>query len=223
VHDQRWHVNFAEVLSEVFVPGGHASETGGSRGAGCYVPACLHSLFADALVEKEIRVVEILEELREERVAIRGDRFFDPFEDTAVNPFRIVYFRKGKITLQAERHNNKNLFFRPVGLEVLARLYFRFAQRNKLNALRYALKSLHFQNPGGVFDGILWNAGKIEASAKAKKAAVEFCLYLLHELPVKDEAKLTGALRELTKKYDYVLPPRSLAPPNSNVNWGPKA
>jgi hypothetical protein len=55
---------------------------------------------------------------------------------------------------------------------------------------------------------ILWNSGRIEATAKAKKAAVELCLYLLRELPAKDVMKLTETLRELTKKQNYSLPAR---------------
>lgn len=122
------------------------------------------------------------------------------------------YFKKAKTTLQEERRNNKNLFFKPVGLEILARLYSHFAQRNKLEIFRYSLESMLFQNPNGVFDGILWNSGKIEASAKAKKAAVEYCLYLLHELPPKDDPKLTATLRELRKNFNYSLPQKMDVP-----------
>lgn len=124
------------------------------------------------------------------------------------------YFTDRSTTLHAERKNNRNLFFRPVGLEVLARLYAHFAARGKLGVLQYALKGLRFRNPRGVFDGVLWNAGRIEASAKAKKAAVGLCLYLLNELSPKEEGKLTGTLRELTKKIDYELPAK--LPPLSN-------
>lgn len=122
------------------------------------------------------------------------------------------YFHKKKTTLAKEREKNRNLFFRPVGLEVLARLYAHFCQRDRLNTLRYALKKFRFANPGGVFDGILWNVGRIEASGKAKKAAVELCLYLLHELTAKPESKLALTLREVTKNPKYTLPPKPAAP-----------
>jgi DNA sulfur modification protein DndB len=123
------------------------------------------------------------------------------------------YFRQKKTTLQAERKNNRSLFFRPIGLEVLSRLYAHFAPKNGLPTLQYALESFHFENPGGVFDGILWNAGRIEASAKAKKAAVDLCLYLLHQLTPAEEAKLADTLREVTKKLDYSLPLKRSLPP----------
>jgi DNA sulfur modification protein DndB len=116
------------------------------------------------------------------------------------------YFNGEKTTLEAERRNNRNLLFRPVGLEVLARLYVHFSLRNNLQTYRYALGQLRFRSPGGVFDKILWNAGRIEATAKAKKVAVERCLYLLRELSAKDARKLTGSLRDLTKMQNYSLP-----------------
>lgn len=115
------------------------------------------------------------------------------------------YFER-RTTLKAERKNNKNLFFRPVGLEVLARLYVYFAIRKKLAVMQYALRNLQFENPGGIFDGILWNAGRIEASAKARNAAVSFCLYMLHELDQSEERQLVTNLREVTKNQHYTLP-----------------
>lgn len=121
------------------------------------------------------------------------------------------YFEKGSTTLAAERKNNTNLFFRPVGLEVLARLYAHFAARDKLVTLQHALQTFHFKNPRGIFDGILWNRGKIEASAKAKKAGVDLCLYLLHELGPAQRARLIETLREVKKDPDYSLPPLRFA------------
>ena len=138
-------------------------------------------------------------------------RFFD-FSITH-EPTLDRYFRKKKTTLQAERRRNRNLFFRPVGLEVLARLYAHFASRNKLATLQYALRTFRFLNPEGIFDGILWNAGRIEAPARAKKAAVEVCLYLLDELPPSQETKLIATLREITKNPHYSLPSKQPAPP----------
>ena len=124
------------------------------------------------------------------------------------------YFQQKSTTLHAERDNNRSVFFRPVGLEVLARLYAHFSEKNKLTTLQFTLESLNFDNPGGVFDGVLWNSGRIEASAKAKKAGVELCLYLLHQLTLPQEAGLTETLREVTKNPNYTLPPKQAAPPN---------
>lgn len=118
------------------------------------------------------------------------------------------YFNGSRTTLKRERQDNRNLFFRPVGLEVLARLYVYFAEKNKLPIMEYGLQNLPFKNPGGIFDGILWNAGKIEASAKARKAAVGFCLYMLHQLDQPRETQLVETLREVRKNQNYALPPK---------------
>jgi DNA sulfur modification protein DndB len=124
------------------------------------------------------------------------------------------YFRGKGTTLAAERNNNCNLFFRPVGLEVLARLYAHFAAKGRLAPLEHALQTFPFKNPNGIFDGVLWNRGKIEASAKAKKAGVELCLYLLHELGPAQETKLADTLREVTKNPNFSLPRKSPLPAN---------
>lgn len=118
------------------------------------------------------------------------------------------YFKDHSTTLERERRDNRNLFFRPVGLEVLARLYVHFVEKSRLSIMKYGLQNLPFECPGGVFDRILWNAGRIEASAKAKNAAVGFCLYMLHQLDQPGETQLTATLREVTKNKDYKLPPK---------------
>jgi len=50
----------------------------------------LNGLFAHTLPQQEIRVVEILEKLAEERVAICGDGLLYPREDAAVHTLRVV-------------------------------------------------------------------------------------------------------------------------------------
>ena len=75
------------------MPGWHTSKTGSGRGAGCNVPARLDGLFADALTQEDIRVVEILEKLGEERLTIGDDGFLDAFEDSAVHALRLARFR----------------------------------------------------------------------------------------------------------------------------------
>jgi DNA sulfur modification protein DndB len=136
------------------------------------------------------------------------DIVFSFFDFSLAHERSLNRYFKGRTTLEAERKNNRNLLFRPVGLEVLSRLYVHFSLRNNIETYRYGLEQLRFRSPGGVFDMILWNSGRIEATAKAKKAAVELCLYLLRELPAKDVMKLTETLRELTKKQNYSLPAR---------------
>ena len=118
------------------------------------------------------------------------------------------YFKQHATTPAAERANNKNLFFRPIGLELLARLYAHFRAKNKIPTLAWGLKTLPFENPRGILDGIVWNSGRIEATGKARNAALRLCLYLLHETTKKEETELTTLLRELKKSPDYHLPPK---------------
>src|SRR4029077_3354164 len=85
VNDQGGYVDALEILAEVFMPGWNTSKTRRGRGAGCNVPASLDRLFADALSQKEVCVVEILEKLGEERVAICDDGFLNAIEDSAIH------------------------------------------------------------------------------------------------------------------------------------------
>ncbi len=117
------------------------------------------------------------------------------------------YFKQKRTTLAAERKNNRNLFFRPVGLEVLARLYTYFHARGDLDRLAEGLSLLNFQSPGGVFDGILWSDGKVAAGGKEKTAAVKFCLYLLGQLGLGEKSELLKRLQEITRNPNYQLPP----------------
>ncbi len=116
------------------------------------------------------------------------------------------YFKQKRTTVEAERKNNKNLFFRPVGLEVLARLYTHFCSRKNLSRLAVGLSSIPFSNPDGVFDGILWSQGKISAGTKQKAAAVELCLYILGEVDDRQARELLRKLREITQNSAYLLP-----------------
>jgi hypothetical protein len=83
-----------------------------------------------------------------------------------------------------------------------------FKAKNQLTILKNGLQKLKFINPGGVFDGILWNAGNIDAKSKAKRAGLGLCLYLMGQLDKDQEPELIAIIREITKKPDYVLPSR---------------
>ena len=137
------------------------------------------------------------------------------FQRVVVNFFDFVikhetslnkYFVHKRTTLKAERKNNKNLFFRPVGLEVLARLYTHFYSRKNLSRLEDGLNRIKFLNPGGVFDKILWSQGKIIAGTKEKTTAVELCLYILGEVDDRQSKDLLSKLREITKNSACQLP-----------------
>jgi DNA sulfur modification protein DndB len=116
------------------------------------------------------------------------------------------YFEQKSTALSEERKRNRNLFFRPIGLEILARLYAHFYEYDSLKKLSLGLKRVNFQNPGGIFDGILWSGGRILAGAKEKTAAVDLCLYILGELRGKKKKELLNRLRDITNNPNYALP-----------------
>jgi hypothetical protein len=109
-------------------------------------------------------------------------------------------------TAAAERTNNKNRFFRPVGLELRSRLCAPFQPRNRLNRLTFGLANLQSDNPGGVLDGIRSNQGRIEASGRAKNAAFGLCRHLLGVLSAEEGAQVLKSLREVTKNPNYSRP-----------------
>jgi hypothetical protein len=120
------------------------------------------------------------------------------------------YFIEEKTTPEKERKGNRNLVFRPVGLELLARLYVHFHQGGKLPLFAWALENLQWQNPEGVWDGTVLYRGKIKPKAKA--SALNYVLYLLHELPDSSCPKLLTDLRDLRNDDDYELPERKRVP-----------
>ncbi len=116
------------------------------------------------------------------------------------------YFREENTSLSAEREHNRNLFFRPVGLEILARLYVHFKSRNNLPRFAHGMSKIDFLNPGGLFDGVLWRKGKVFAKSKEKAAAVDLCLYVLGELDTVQIESLLKRLREITDDAGFTLP-----------------
>src|SRR5258707_9468254 len=90
VNDQGGYVGALEIFAEIFVPGRHTCKTCRGRCACGNVPASLDRLFADALSQKEVCVVEILEKLGKEGVAICDDGFLDAIEDSAIHALWIV-------------------------------------------------------------------------------------------------------------------------------------
>jgi len=117
-----------------------------------------------------------------------------------------AYFVKGDESLVTERTNNRNLLFRPVGLEVLSRIYAHCHSRDGLQRLAVGLRKLKFINPGGHFESILWNEGRISAGAKEKSAAVDLCLYLMGEINGAQADSLRERLRLITHNQSYELP-----------------
>ena len=119
-----------------------------------------------------------------------------------------AYFQQGGIDLTEQRLKNKNLFFRPVGLEVLARVYVDAHRVSKLKNFADGLKNLNFANPGGVFDQVLWTSGKIKAGAKERNAACDLLLYIIGLLDSRSKSTLLDRLQEITHNLKYKLPPK---------------
>jgi len=120
------------------------------------------------------------------------------------------YFIKQETTPEQERKGNRSLVFRPIGLELLARLYVHFSIHKKLPVLEWALKNLSWKNPGGEWDGTVWSNGKVET--KPKPTALDFVLYRLAELPAQKETGLRDKLREYRKDPTYELPKKAEMP-----------
>jgi DNA sulfur modification protein DndB len=137
-------------------------------------------------------------------------RFFDYI--IKLEPALNLYFAKAKTTPKKERKANRNLVFRPIGLEILARLYVHFYLKKNLRILDWGLANLRWENPGGILDGIVWLNGKIIPQARPKTAAVDYVLYLLHEVPDRKAAALVETLRELRNEPNYNLPSRAAIP-----------
>ena len=135
------------------------------------------------------------------------------FYDFAIKhePSYKKFFLSQKTTLGKERKNNRNVLFRPIGVVLLAKLYAHFAHVEKLNVLMDHLGDIQFKSPGGVFDRILWNAGKIEAKAENRTAAFELCLYLLGETNSAAQVELIEKLKKITKDPHYELPKQVVA------------
>src|SRR6266404_6633499 len=90
VNHKRGYIDTGQILAEVFVPRSDTRQAGGSRGASTDVPASLHGLFAHTLPQEDVSIVEILEELGEERITVSGHRFLDPSKDAAIHTLRVV-------------------------------------------------------------------------------------------------------------------------------------
>src|SRR5579871_221281 len=90
MNDQGRNIDLRNILAEVLVPGGHAGQTsrGGSNRSD--IPAGLNRLLADPLSEILVGVVEVFEEIGEERVTVSAHLFLDSFENASINSFSII-------------------------------------------------------------------------------------------------------------------------------------
>lgn len=141
---------------------------------------------------------ENIEELR-----LAMEEFFDFIFQ--VIPSYSLYF-KGKAALATLRKENRNLLFRPIGLEILSRVYVVAYKSGELDNLRDMLPKIKFTNPGGPLDGVVWVAGKIKAGSKEKGAAVDLILLLCGLFSTTRHDELKNRLRVITQDEKYELP-----------------
>src|SRR5579864_1486325 len=90
MNHERRHIDLRYILAKIFMPRRYACETRVRRSNRSRVPTRLNGLLANAFSQVNIRVVEVLEELGEERVTIGAHRFLDSFKHRTVNALRIV-------------------------------------------------------------------------------------------------------------------------------------
>jgi hypothetical protein len=108
----------------------------------------------------------------------------------------------GKRVTVAHLRNTKNsLLVRPLGLELLARIYVHCSKAEKLEALHRGLPLIDFDLAGEHFNRLLWTGSRIEA----KNARVAFNL-ILHLLRLESRAGLTEEYGRAVKNPDAKLP-----------------
>src|SRR5439155_22849536 len=90
VHDEYRDVDLREISPEVGQPGIDTGVAREWRGAGRDVEAGLPGAVTDSSAAEDVDVVEVVEEILEERVAIVGDGRLDVVEDLAVDTLGVV-------------------------------------------------------------------------------------------------------------------------------------
>jgi hypothetical protein len=90
VHHQRGDGDMRQVVAEVLEPAGDTRYAGGSGRSDRDIPARLDGLLADALSHKQIGVVEVLEELGEERITVGCYRLLNPCKNGARHTLWVI-------------------------------------------------------------------------------------------------------------------------------------
>ena len=118
-----------------------------------------------------------------------------------------TFFIDLEFDLAAAREQNRNLYFRPVGLKVLAGIYVHFYKKvNGLKSLQKKIPKLSFQMPDSPFNNILWYNGKMKAREANQTLAVELAIYLLDDLPAPRKEKLLENYRQTLEQPRVKLP-----------------
>lgn len=115
------------------------------------------------------------------------------------------YFLDKDLSVEEAREQNKHLLFRPIGLKILSQLYVYFLRKYEGSASEFVNKVplLSFTAPNTIFNGIIWNKGKIEL--KHATLAYNLALYALDEFSG-DVSDLLKAYKDVTKNDDAILP-----------------
>ncbi len=111
VKNERGHVDTGGILAEVGQSGGHARRRPRGRGVGCDVPVGPHDLVTDALAQRHVDVVEVLEKLGQVGKAICRDALHDGVEDAAVHPLGVV----GRLQEERRNRGDKDRLLHAVG------------------------------------------------------------------------------------------------------------
>lgn len=106
------------------------------------------------------------------------------------------FFLKGT-SLKVLRHDRLSSVMRPIGLDLVARLYAHFAKVGELEFLKSKIAAIDFRLDGKHLDKLLWNVDKIEP--KNATTAFKLCLYLLGQLSKEEEEELAETYGIATK------------------------
>jgi len=117
------------------------------------------------------------------------------------------YFIANTLSIEQARTQNKYLLFRPIGLKLLAGLYVHYYHlENGLDKLKNNINKIGFIFPHSPFNNILWNNGKMEAKESNQRIALDLAIYLLGDLPQKDELNLLNRYRDILRNTEVDLP-----------------
>ena len=90
MNHQSGHIDVLQILAKILQPSRNAGQAGCRGCTGSDVPTGAHHILADALTQKQIRVVEVFEEIGEKCVSICGHGLFDSLENAGVDALRVI-------------------------------------------------------------------------------------------------------------------------------------
>lgn len=112
------------------------------------------------------------------------------------------YFILNSIELKDTRINNSFLLFRPVGLNLIGRLYVYFY--HNLEYFKIKINLISFIFPHCPLNKVIWNEGKMDI--KKENISFQILLYILNQLNEVEESNLLSEYK-IIMKNPYVLLP----------------